>query len=353
MYIQNDIAAAAAPLFHIDPPRIDPVERSAEIDRVIEIATAAIPKAQMRKLGGLSFAPARDDDDYSYFGQIRSEPIGATGLEFRFPLSARGTGDRDIPLVAAELVESAGRVTRASRKLKGLAEIYCELAEEAIQAAKGGIAEMRVAAVGVTPGRIAEEIEVTIDVEMLGDDLTFAIDRVSKPTHSAGIDRMEQKLKELAAQHVARRETLARAKVAGATGFIDDSALRIVDVSGLGRAAAIDMLRLERQIDFSFGGAEGYDLMGGVHWDGGVVRGYVENRARGNIFRLEARVLLLEKNKLPATIIASLLGRHLGEVVDFRFIPGNALITEVQESGEWLYLTLEIGTSPIEAAVCG
>ena len=148
-----------------------------------------------------------------------------------------------------------------------------------------------------------------------------------------------------------RQEVLARAKVAGATGFIDDSALCILDASGLGRAAAVDMLRLDRQVEFSFGGDDGYDLMGGVHWDDGVIRGYVENRERGNTFRLDAKVLLLERERLPGATLASLLGRHMADVVDIALIPGCALVTGCTESGEWLYLDLEIGQTPIEEAV--
>ena len=239
MYMQHDISAAAAPLFHIDPPRIDPVQRRAEIDRVIEIATAAILRAQMRKLGGLSFAPARDDDDHSYFGQIRSEPVGNTGLKFRFPMSARGTGDRDLEHVAAELVEGADCIARATRTLKKLSPVFHDAADKAIEAGKGGIAEMRIVAIGLTPGRAAEQLKVTVDVEMLGDDLRAGIERVSEHTRGGRLERLEERLRDLAAKHVERRKVLARAKVAGATGFIDDSALRVLDISGLGRAAAL------------------------------------------------------------------------------------------------------------------
>ncbi|MBB4155051.1 hypothetical protein GGQ80_002968 [Sphingomonas jinjuensis] len=351
--MQNDIAAAAAPLFHIDPPQIDPAKRKAELERIIEIATAALTKTQIRKLGGLSFAAARDDDDHSYFGQIRSEPIGASGVEYRFPVPARKTGDRDLVLVAAALVGGATHMARAERGLKKIGAGYRDLAEAAIEAGRGGIAEMRVVAIGATPGKTAEELKMTVDVEMLGDDLMPGIERVSEFADAHGLDRMEERLKGLAAKHVERRNVLARAKVLGSTGFIDDSALRVLDISGFGRAAALELLRSDRQVNFSFGGETGYDMTAGVYWNDGVVRGYVENRERGSTFRLEAMVLLLESNGLPDTIKAGLLGRHLGEAIDFRFIPGNALITGVEESGDWLYLTLEIGTSPIETAIGG
>lgn len=351
--MQSDIAATATPAFHIDPPRIDPVVRLAEVERVIALATAAIPKAQMRKLGDLSFAPARDDDDHSYFGQIRSQPIGASGLEFRFPVSARGTGHRNLGSIAAELVESARCISVRTGGLKKLAGIIRDIANEAIKHAQGGIAEMRIVAIGATPGRNADQFKVTVDLEMLGDDLTIGIERVCEHTMSGGLDRLEKSIGELAAKHVKRRRLLAEAKVAGASGWIDDSALRILDISGLGRTAGMELLRLDRQIDMTFGGPDGYDLTGGVHWDDGVVRGQVESRTRGRMYRLQAKVLTLQSGLLPSTIVASLTGRHLGEVLEFEYVPANALIVGVQEAGGWTYLELEIGRSPIDNAIAG
>ena len=210
---------------------------------------------------------------------------------------------------------------------------------------------MRLVAIGATPGYTEEHWKITVDVEMLGDDLTLGVERVCEHAMSGGMDRLEERLQQLAAKHVARRRTLAEAKVAGASGWIDDAALRVLDVSGLGRSAAMEMLRLDRQVDFSFGGDDGYDLMGGVYWDDGVVRGYVENRERGNTYRLEAQILTIESGRLPSTIKGSLVGRHLREVLEFGYVPGNALIVEARESGDWLYLTLEIGRSLIERAV--
>lgn len=353
MYMQTDIATSATRVFHMEEPRIDPAARRAEIEQVIALATSAIPKGQMRKLGTLSFAPARDDDDHSYFGQIRSEPIGSSGLEFRFPISARGTGDRDIVTIAAELADFAQRISRRTSGLKKLAAIVREIADEALKPAQGGIAEMRLVAIGATPGYTAEQFKMTVDVEMLGDDLTAGIERVCEATMSDGLDRLEERLRELAAKHVKRRQILAEAKVAGASGWIDDSALRVLELSGLGRRAGVDVLRLDRQVDLHFGGENGYDVKGGVYWDDGVVRGYVENRDREKTYRLEAKVLTLKSDVLPSTVAACLVGRHLGEVLEFDYVPANALIVEVRESGDWLYLQLEIGRSPIEQAIAG
>lgn len=347
MYMQNDIVAAATKGPHITEPRIDPVARRAELEQVIAAATAAIPKALMKKLGKLSIADAMDDDDHYYFGQIRSEPVGKSGIEFRYPMPARNTGERGLEQTIEKLVESAVHVARVAGKLKKYVELMQEAADEAIASAKGGIWPMRVVAIGITPSRGDDHLLTTVDVEMLGCDLKRGIDRAAEYS----IEKVEERLQKLAAVHIERSKALAQVTVAGGTGWIDDAAVRIVDAAGLPREQVLAILQSERQVEFSFGGEEGWDLMGGVHWDDGTLRGYIENRDRDATYRLEANQLLIPSKGLPATIIATLVGRRLRDVVDLDAIPPSALILHVEESGDWLYIDLEIGRSLIEHVV--
>ncbi|MGP7795606.1 hypothetical protein [Sphingomonas sp. CLY1604] len=349
--MQNDIVATPAPVFNINPPHVDPVERRAEIDLVIELATAAIPKAQMRKLGRLSYAPARDDDDFSYFAEIRSEPIGASGLEFRFPMPASEMGRNDPVDIAAEVADGAVQIALGASRLRKVVGIVREIADDALRPAVGGIAEARIVAIGMTPDRAGGDAKVTVDVEMLGDDLTMNVERACEFVEHGGLDRLEQRLQEFAAKHIARRALLARAKVSGTPGWIDDSASRILDHAGFDRGQAFGMLRSDRQVDFTFRGKNGHDTMGSVYWDDGVVRGYVEDCSRGRAFRLEAKVLTIKCSCLPATIAASLVGRSLGELIEIDYIPGNALIIEAEELGDRLQLRLEIGETSIKEAI--
>ena len=347
MYMQNDIAAAAPQGPHFRDPKVDPVLRRAEIDEVIAAATAAMPKATMRKLVRLSFASAADDDDHSSFGQIRSEPIGASGLEFRFPMPARDTGRRDLDRLVTSLVEAAVAIARASSKLTKYVDLVREAAEEAIGPATGGISAMRVVAIGVTPELPGVGMRTTVDVEMLGCDLRPGVERATY--HD--FDGIERRLKELALKHVERRTALAQARVAGATGWIDDAVPLIAAEAGIGLADLVSRLRDQPDVEFYFGGEEGYDLTGAAYWVDGTIRGFVEDRTRGATFRLQTDQLTIEANGLPATIVADLVGRRLREVVDLRFIPTSALIVDVHESGDWLYLDLEIGRSTVEGTL--
>jgi hypothetical protein len=350
--MQNDIAAAADIVSkgpHIDAPRIDPAVRKAEIDYVVTAANAALPKTVLKKLGALSLAAASEDDAPSYFAQIRSEPIGNSGCEFRFPLPARNTGRRDLDATVAELVDAALRFAKTGSKLRSYATLIREMAEEAIAPATGGIARMRVSAVGVTPHYSEGEIDTTIDIEMLGEDLTSGIERVTE----RDTDKLDGKLAKLVAKHLERRKALAQAKAVGATGWIDDAALRIINAAGFDLAEIVGMLRTQRDVEFSYGGEDGYDVSGALGWRDGVIDGFAERRYTGGLFRLDGRVLTIETKGLLATVIADLVGRRLRDVIDLALIPENALIVDFSESGEWLYLELEISRSPIEAALGG
>lgn len=347
VYMQNDIAAAATSKGpHFNEPRIDPGERLAEVDQVIAAATAAMPKATMRKLGALSFAIAAHDDDYSYFGQIRSEPIGGSGLEFRFPVPARDTGRRDLAKVAGQLVEAAVTTARSAPKFAEQASLIREMAAQSIAPATGGITAMRIVAIGLTPSLPGAMMRLTVDVEMLGDDLTLGIDRVV----GHDIDSLEEKLGKLVELHLTRRKALAAARVAGVSGWIDDAARLVLDTAGLGVGGTVPMLGLQPEVDFSFGGYEGYDVSAAIFWVDGTVKCFVEDRTRGSTFRLQQDQLTVEGANVPAEIRPGLIGRRVREVVDIPVIPRTAIIVDVRESDEWLYLDLEIGRSPLEAA---
>ena len=120
MFMQNDIVAAAAKGPHIDPPRIDPAVRQAEIGYILSAANSALSKATLRKLGGLSLAGARDDNDSSYFAQIRSEQIGNSGCEFRFSIWARDTGRTNLDATVTDLVGEAERFAKVTSELQRL-----------------------------------------------------------------------------------------------------------------------------------------------------------------------------------------------------------------------------------------
>ena len=347
MYMQNGITAAVSTGPQYREPEIDPAERMAELDKVIAMATATMPKATMRKLGTLSFAVAKEDDDCSYFGQIRSEPIGSSGLEFRFPMPARDTGKKDLNRVAAQLVGAAITVVRVASKVNKHTGMVREMAEQVIARGTGGIASMRIVGIGITPELPGFTMRSTIDVEMLGSDLEPSVDRVVE--HD--FDSLEAALVTLVDRHLARRKALAQARVGGVIGWIDDAASITLEAAGVDVGEILRMLSVDPEVEFSFGGEHGYDTTAAFFWVDGTIKAFVENRTRGSTFRLRSDQLAIEMPNVPATLLASLVGRRLRDVVDLRFIPETAIIVDMQESGEWLYLDLEVGRSTIEKGI--
>lgn len=347
MYMQNDIVAAANRGPKIGEPRIDPAMRQAEIEQILARANWALPKPALRKLGPLSLAAASEDSDQRYFAQVRSEPIGNTGIEFRYPIPARDTGKGSIERKVAKLVEAAVRTAEHAARLRKLNSLVREKTDDAIGSAAGGFSPMCLAAVGVTPSPAEGELAITIDVEMLGCDLTLGIERVT----AWGVGEVKSKLKKLAEVHLARRKTLVQAQMADASAFIDEAAVRIIEAAGLERSAILRLVRERRDVEFSWGGEEGYDTRGALFWVDGMITGYAEHRSSNAFFRLDGSQLTIEATGLPATVIVGLPGRRLRDVIDIDVIPPSAFILDATESNGLLYLDLEISRRPLEQEI--
>jgi len=178
---------------------------------------------------------------------------------------------------------------------------------------------------------------------MLGDDLTVDVDRVT----DRDIDRLEEKVAELVAKHMARQKLWTLATASRACGWIDDVALRIMEASGLSCSEVIARLRGASDLDFYFGG-DGYDVSACLNWEDGVIRGHF--RPLENDCDFGADLLTLLRSKALETDIASLPGRRFGDLYEQAFIPADALITAVTTSHDWLYVRLTVGISLIDDA---
>ena len=340
MYMQNDIVAAPSSP-RIRDRHIDATRQPDELNQIVVAATAAMPAHILEVLGSLSPALARNGD-HCIEPQIRSEPIGASRCEFRYPVPASAPELSDVDGMVTALVAAAVQTAYSIPALEEWVERVRTMAERAIRPTNGALAPIEITAIGVTPYFDGDEFETTIDFTTLGSDLKPTTQRVSE----SELFRLEENLKQRVATHIVRREVLAAAMVAGVTGWVDDAALGIMAAAGLDRAETLGMLATTRDIEFSFGGEHGEDRTGELFWENGVIRCYVE---QGAAFQLEGSELSIPK-VLPGTIVATLPGRCLRDVVDLELIPANALIVEVVEDPSWLKLRLEIGRTPIEEA---
>ena len=330
MFMQNEIVGTAAPTFHLKEIRIDPAKCRAELETVVALANAG--RRGIKKLGEFSVSLAREDDDHSYFTQIRAVPSsGFGGCEFRYDMPARNTGNRDLESTAKQLLASA----RAFARLEGLDEVADQVrafAARVTEPATTGTVPMRVVAFGMTVGTNGSHIGFVLDVEALGDDLRPGMIRV----HAHEEHGLQEKLEKVVRRHVALQAKRDLAFASRALGWIDETAVAILDASGMTRQQAFALLRESRQFEFYFGGEEGCDNGASLFWEDGVVYGSldpVDNRSAicGN------RLTIL-RPPIPDTLLTAWAGRRFGDVASHDYIPADALVTRVENTGDWVYI---------------
>ncbi|WP_242154035.1 hypothetical protein [Sphingomonas sp. BAUL-RG-20F-R05-02] len=343
--MRNDNTAAQPASPYIKEPWIDPVSHRAEVEHVIAAAMAAITAPILKRLKRLRIVEATGDYGGENHLQIGSDAIGRSGIEFRFAMPAWRTGVQQLGPVIADLVRSATRLANTASRLREFGELLSDIAAAAIAPAASGMAPMSVVAVGIYP-RPDRWLTITVDVRMLACDLSVGVERVS----GGSTTFIGDQLAGLVAAHLRRRSALAQAIVAGGSGWIDDVAARLLDLSGIDLAHACELLRCRSDLEFGYGGVGSCRSIGSVHWSDGTIRADVASRGAQDFFRVYHDVLSIEAEKLPATVAASLAKRRLRDVIDFDIIPADALIVDVREADGRLRLTLQIGRRVIQHA---
>ncbi|MGY2733577.1 hypothetical protein [Sphingomonas sp. UYP23] len=345
MNMQSQIAAAKITGPNFTEPRVDPTKRQEEIVEILRIANQS--RKGLSRFSEFSLAPARLDDAYTYFAQIRAVPRSGFGnAEFRFDIPARHSGEHEPKVVAANVLAAARLYNRHTR-VGPYAKCVRELVEAAIEPATKWLKPMRLVAFGMSASAHGDLPKLSVDLEMLGEDLTVGIDRVVE--HD--IDRLEEKVAEQVAKHMAREKLWTIATASRACGWIDDIALRIVEASGMTCGEVVSRLRDTEFLDFCFGGEEGYDVSACLNWEDGVIRGHF--RSLKNDCDFGADQLTVLRDKVSETDVASLPGRRFADLYEQPFIPADALITSVFTNGDWLYVRVAVGMSLIdEAAGC-
>lgn len=342
MNMLSQIAAAKTTGLSFREPRVDPVKRQEEIAEILKIANQA--RSGLSRLSKFSVAPARHDDAYSYFAQIRaSTRSGFGGAEFRFDIPARDTGKYEPQDIAADLLAAARRFNRLTG-LAPYAKLVRSVIENTIEPATDKLVPMRLIAFGISMSAHGGDFEMAVDFEMLGDDLTIGIDRVT----DRGIDRLEVKLAEQVATHIAREKLWIDAAASRACGWIDDIARRILDASGMSCSEVVSRLRKSRDLEFYLRRNDGHNVSACLNWQDGVIRGHF--RPLANDCDFGADLLTVLREKVSEADIASLPGRRFYDLFEQPFIPADALITSACTAGDWLYVKVAVGMSLIDEA---
>ncbi len=330
-----------------DPLRAVLRRREAEIEAILRIVNSK--RAVLPQLGAFQMAPNKSDIDHRlYYTQIRAIPhLGPDRVEFRFAFPPPEDGPIGISCVAWQLLGSAHKFCQLDR-YSHLGEELREAILPLLEVSAGLLFAPDLVAIGVTPGCDAGDTGLTADFEILGHDLVMGIHRLD----ATDPDRFRRQVDYLIKRHCKRVEVRSRADGARAIAWIDQTALRIIDATGLGRRESIERVMTDGELEASIDGPRGI-LDASILLFEGVCVGRVQPRDRS--WNLKCGKMVIWGKGIPEVLRNSLTGRRLGQIVENHILPDAAMITRVDEVSQidpdedddnacdgWLSLALEI-----------
>lgn len=204
---------------------------------------------------------------------------------------------------------------------------------------------MKVAAIGLYPHFYGDDVHLTLDIEMLGDDLQLGIERVS------GWMKEMAKLQSGLDRKVARHTELIRRQreldAAGALCWIDEIALRITNEAGLRIADVIGLLSDRPEIELLYSRSGSAPFRCWIRWSGGVLRGGAGNAA--DIWQCSGGLMSIKDLDLPSTLDCAMPGQSLGTLFDHPLIPAEAIITNWHNLGGLTSIPIRIGAALVFA----
>lgn len=325
-----------------------------ELDRVLKIANSRL--AVLPGVESFEIAPMKGDAHHrEYHTQIRANSlIASQPVEFRYCLPLHHSGWGDFNDLAWDLVGRAHQFL-ADGELAKLGARARSAIEPIIAGAAGVSTSPRLVAVGISFEFAERTPRICADIEMLGNDLVLAVERVV----GLDVEHLEREVARSVRDHERRDAVRSRAISAHASGWIDQTALRLIDAAGLGRRQTIEMIAREGWVNFTFCGNDGDDFDASLHLADGLIVGWTMPRDRG--WSLKLGDLIVWGKGMPETLRSSLIGRGVGEIFQNPELPANAVIVLVEETTSvdpesdsddqtdgWLRLMLEIPIAEID-----
>lgn len=214
----------------INVPAATPPFRATELAEVIRIANSKC--AVLPWIEKFEVAPARDGADHRrYRTQIRAIPRHrAASVEFIYALPLADSGRVSFAELAWHVVGGAHRF-RTERRHVDLAIRARTALEAVIRPTTSLRPSPSLIAVGVAFDLGHAEPCVTADLEMLGDDLTMSVTRIT----GDDVAPLERQALKAIDDHRRRIAVLRRTAADNVSGWIDQTAVRVI---GLGRGEA-------------------------------------------------------------------------------------------------------------------
>lgn len=331
-------------------------DHKVKVDRVVEIVNSRI--AVLPGVKAFEIAPMKGDALHRDLQtQIRADPVtGSSCVEFRYDIPMHRSGRGSLDDLAWDMLGRAHQFFAEGH--------FAELGARARSAVVPAMAEAtgvsippRLIAVGISYEFAERKPNLCADIEMLGDDLALDVERAI----GFDVEHLAREVTRFVGDHQRRDGARTRAAEARASGWIDQTALHLIDAAGLDRRTTIELIVRHGLVDLSFGG--GHE----DHFDATLVQanGVITGRAlpRSRRWNLRHEDLIIWGKGMPDTLRDSLTGRRVGEVFQNPELPAGAVIGPVEEArsvdpnsdkddetGGWLRLTLDVPVAEIDEA---
>ena len=336
------------PGWRLFKPKADALTRRASLEIAADQLNQSVEVPS--SFGTFSVVPCRDDLEYRRsYGQVgataASDPLG-----FQLRATLRFRDRRPAFAPNSERAEDEMREMRNTLEEIGALDIEAaahtavlvnSIVERAIAPSAQLADPVRMVGLGGCPTPLGWQLYVTVDLMTVGPDLQFGIDRVS----SVEIGRLEADLARCVAHHL-RLESIRRtAAAAGIVGWIDGTATRILDASGLELPSLIERLRRTSFVQLSGTIGDRPRLQVELRWQDGIVSGTLRRQQDG--VNYSRGLLKMNPFRAPETIMMALPGRRLDALLTHPLVPTDAIITDIREHWDGLHVTVDEEVTPI------
>ena len=339
-------ARRGEPAMIVLPPPTFAARRKSTLKAVVADINAA--KVKSDSLGDFSIAPDRELCFDFHNPQVRAAggpQLG--GAEFRSFCGLGNIGPKrraeivDNVLSAARTFDRAMKSGRLTEPLKA-ANL---LAQRILVDDRSRPDTMHVAGLGLYMDKFIDEVLLTLDIEMLGNDLQPGIERVTGWHYD--LSKCETAIDGKIVRHAEMIEWKRKLDAVGAVCWIDAIALGIVQEADLSIADVIDLLADRNEIELLYSRVGSAPIRCRIRWNSGVLSGCVGSAA--DAWQWSPSLMSIKRLDLPGTLTCAIPGRSLGSVFDHPLIPTDAIITNWRDWSGSILISIRTGAALVFA----
>jgi len=270
---------------------------------------------------------------------VASRPLAAFGgCEFRYSPSIEDLLEQDVDAIATDMRRALGDFLSSGETLQPQAVAARKLAEWVLD--RGGLGRSTPIVIGVEMHR-AHGPMLVVETTGLRDDLL--IGRIEAA--GFGMADLNIHLLACAAKQRHRSRLRAQATEAGATAWVDEFALHVVDRCGLLPSTVADLVDADEELAIEIGIGDDA-LATSFLWNEGVLG--IAFSGEHPLFEFQGRSLTIDCAGVPDTALALLPGRSLRSLIDHPLLPARSRILDIRNlGGAWKIVTLDSEPRPL------